>query len=286
MGKAYKQVKSYKYNYEPVPTGRDFRFLIPTSIWEKIYTMVHNIDVEVGAMISCQHDLEVSGDVLVQNIYQIPQEVSGVVCQWGGQALSDVQMKSYMDGTPINGWIHSHVNMSTGFSGQDDETIDNYMGSTGVKHAFNICVNKSNSMNGRIDVIVNSSLGTHVESIDSIECIIIPDDPDAPELKEIVEHLKTNVVKMPSYPNKYAKTTSKNGDKTAIPISNAYKEHIGAITCILMENEVSDYGIQQLIDMSDEEIVEEWCDLGYNKCYTFADLMEYELEMINGVDDD
>lgn len=146
-----------------------YRIYIPNDIWKQIWTMVNWCEYEIGALMSCSLDKKAKM-FRIDKLYIPSQEVTGAtVSMDDGESpdalvsTDELGIQSLIDGNQLNGWVHSHVYMDTGFSCTDDENIQKWL-DFGYEWYISVCVNKNRDINGRIDIQTGGDIPIRLET--------------------------------------------------------------------------------------------------------------------------
>ena len=153
---------------------------IPRDVWTDIWTMISVCKLEVGALMSCSIDKD-NGMITVDEIFIPSQEVTGGTCDFdknqdeGLYGTDDILTEALMRDVhvPINGWVHSHVNMNTNFSSIDDDNIEKWLDYNN-DYYVSICVNKKKEITGRVDMLVDTPFTSEPEhvTIDDVNVMV------------------------------------------------------------------------------------------------------------------
>ena len=106
------------------------RILISRSAYNKMWHLVDIADKEVSWLGTCRR---IEQDFLIEEVFLFKQEVAATTCEISADGLAEVAnelLTSRPDGIEICNrlcfWGHSHVNMGTSPSGQDESQMENF----------------------------------------------------------------------------------------------------------------------------------------------------------------
>jgi len=125
--------------------------VIAKEAWDQFESYVDLIDQEIAAFGYCK-EIE-NGDIFVDEIFLVPQKVSGTSVDFTSDGLAHAVKKAAEDGRSedLRFCIHSHVDMSASFS-QDDHEMVGKMGKVGAPWFASVIFNKKRATAGRIDM--------------------------------------------------------------------------------------------------------------------------------------
>jgi len=98
----------------------DLRIVMTRDVYNDICIMIDTSPVEIAAYLSCSMDNQI---ITVDSIHIPKQNVSGTVCDITQEGGDEVLIECAELGKAVNGWVHSHVNMTCMWSGKDKETM-------------------------------------------------------------------------------------------------------------------------------------------------------------------
>lgn len=124
--------------------------------WQKMWALVHNCKIEISwfGYVMPEEEKEklgISETYYVEDIYVVDQECTGVKSDMLPDAVSNLCIRLMDEGkdpSRLKLWGHSHVNMSVGFSGTDEATIERLE----LEPLLSIVLNKQGDVNLRCDI--------------------------------------------------------------------------------------------------------------------------------------
>lgn len=105
----------------------DPKLYIPETIYRTLEVYANAVDIEIGGL----GRASVSKDCFtVEEIYLVEQKAHGAECEYDDTSIALLMEELISAGKDptLNFMWHSHVNMSTSFSGQDKSTIEKWSG--------------------------------------------------------------------------------------------------------------------------------------------------------------
>lgn len=202
--------------------------IVNDDAWEKLwaYTDVCNTEIAAFGYVSPNE----VGDLVVSEVFLVPQEVSSVEVDFVTEGLPYAVDKAAQEDriNELRFIWHSHVNMGTGYSGTDEEMIRKVRDAGPIPWLATAIFNKKGETNGRLDVF---KPGLHAEldglrHIKGIELDILSESSLRTQL-DCVGEIESFVKKQKSDPtrgsHKPGATTTKGGTSPAAAELNAGK---------------------------------------------------------------
>lgn len=165
------------------------RLVIKESEMEKLwkYTDLCNDEIAAFGYITAQDD----GDLFVDEVFLVPQQVSGAEVDFMSQGLPYAIQKASVDGrlNDLRFLWHSHVNMGVSHSHVDETMIASIRDSGPIPWLVTAIFNKKGDTNGRLDLFKNAITLPGCNHISGIKLGVFTDAPpeekDEATLKEI-----------------------------------------------------------------------------------------------------
>lgn len=210
---------------------------IDEDVYNTMMALVDECDEEVGWLMCVENN---GNNYHIYNIYIVEQEVNGTTTELSETALQDLCSKflnsnNIKDYNNLRCWGHSHVNMSTSPSAQDNETFEEYMKQCG-NYFIRIITNKKRQHNVeladyeagflfsniplKVSYKENSVVAEYLKAKEKYDAYLQENNK---KYKEIAKELKGKYVKKKSYTYSNSNyTTSNNKNYTSGNYYNNY----------------------------------------------------------------
>lgn len=186
-------------------------------VYDKLWCYTHSVDTEIAAW-GYVKPVE-GGDLLVDDVFLVPQEVSAVSVDFVSEGMPYAVKKSIEDGrvTDLRFCWHSHVNMPTGYSSTDEEMIGKIRDGSNVPWFASTIFNKKGETNGRLDIFdsgVHDDL-TGIGHIKGIKLDVITDRTELLDAEVLCDIER--LVKRKQYQSAASKHKSNAGSNAIVP---------------------------------------------------------------------
>lgn len=164
------------------------KIILSEKAYEKMKYYVKYSDKEVGWLGSVTKN---ESTYIVTDVYLVEQEVNGTTCELSPEGIINLYLEREKSGKPndIKFWGHSHVNMSTAPSSQDDTQFEEFISNNDF--FIRLIMNKNDN--------INLSLFDKDKNIFVTEMIpVIEGDENEEIKKELAEKVKEKVYKVPN----------------------------------------------------------------------------------------
>lgn len=175
------------------------KVLVTREAYEDMYCLVAETETEIGWLGTVT---KIGNNFLIEKIYLLDQRVHETTCELSidGQAGLAMKLIETDEYNSLRFWGHSHVNMATSPSGQDESQMFKFATDAGCEFFIRAILNKS----GRIEfTILLASIGVVIR--DASWELFEPTNEDRRQRwrTEIAEKVKRITFVQSFYPNQY-----------------------------------------------------------------------------------